>query len=147
MLEIAQMPLARRLWGISKFYQLPFNDTRIQQMNIFDVQFAEFSQLADNPKKLEQYKNRFYDEDFDAWLEEVEAEAGEPPKKENPFDFSEYEVHDSTESPNSALDMPDEECIKEGIGTTEDEQEEYDEFTLIDSADVDTSKITDWEEA
>ena len=74
MLDIVQTPLARRLWRISKFYQLPLTDPSIQELDPFDLQFIEYSMIADDPKQLEKLKNYYYDPEFDEWLEEFDEE-------------------------------------------------------------------------
>lgn len=74
MLEIVQTPLARRMWRISKFYHLPLNDQRIQDLDIYDLEFIEHSMIADDPKQLEKLKNYYFDPEFDEWLEEFDEE-------------------------------------------------------------------------
>ena len=74
MLEIVQTPLARRMWRISKFFRIPLNDQRIQNLTQYDLEFYELSMIADDPKKLEQLQNSFFDDDFDDYLEEFEQE-------------------------------------------------------------------------
>ena len=74
MLDIAQMPLAKRMWRLSKYFRIPLNDIRIQNLDIFDIEFYEYSMIAEDPKKLEQLQNHFYDPEFDEWLEEFERE-------------------------------------------------------------------------
>ena len=145
------MPLARRLWKISKFYQLPFSDERIQKLNIFDINFCELSMLADDPKALERYKNTFYDPDFDEWLAEVENEAENPKKEENPFDYSEYEV--TPQRTSSELANLNENSSVEENNTPEKEntlntqiEGSDDTFTVLDTPDIDLENITDWEE-
>lgn len=74
MLEIVQLPLARRLWRVCKLFNLPLSDERIQNMDVFDLEFYEYSTIADDPKKLEQLKNHYYDPEFEEWLEEFEQD-------------------------------------------------------------------------
>ena len=81
MLEIAKLPLARRLWKVCKELHLPIHDPAIAQMDIFDLEFYEFSILCDNPKLLESYENRYYDSEFDDWVDEFDREQEELQKK------------------------------------------------------------------
>lgn len=74
MLDIVQLPLARRLWRVSKFYSLPLNDQRIQDLDPYDLEFIEYSMIADDPKQLNKLKNYYFDPDFDEWLEEFDEE-------------------------------------------------------------------------
>lgn len=135
MLDIVQMPLARRMWRISKFFQLPINDERIQDMNIYDITFYELSMIADDPKKLEQLQNHFYDEDFDAWLEEFEEE--QALKAESA----------SQKGTSENLDMPDKETIVYAEnnrleGKSQAQEPEFDtDYEISES-----SEIADWEE-
>lgn len=129
MLEIVQTPLARRLWRISKFFQLPISDERIQNMDMFDIEFYEYSMIADDPKKLEQLQNHYYDPEFDEWLEEFEQEQEDKQKSKSLQDDN-----------SKQLDLPDEETIKwskQQIPT-----EEYEEVLN----DGQSSEISDWEE-
>lgn len=66
-------------------------------MNSFDLDFYELSEIADDPKKLEQLKNRYFDPEFDEWLEE--------------FDKEQEELSKSDDSNNNELEMPDEETV------------------------------------
>ena len=44
----------------------------MQCLTPFDLEFYELSMIADDPKKLEQLQNRFFDNDFDDYLEEFD---------------------------------------------------------------------------
>lgn len=68
------MPLARRLWQISKIYHTPINDERIQDLNIYDIEFIELSLIADDPEKLRKLEESFYDDEYDEWVKEFEEE-------------------------------------------------------------------------
>lgn len=133
MLEIAQLPLARRLWRISKFFKLPLNDERIQNMDLFDIEFYEYSMIADDPKKLEQLQNHYYDPEFEEWLEEFEQEQEDKQKSSQDDKFDDF----------SQLDLPDKETIRWSNKNRTEQQlatEEYEE-TLDHSL-----EISDWEE-
>lgn len=103
MLEIVQLPLARRLWGICKFFRLPLNDERIQSLSEFDIEFYELSQIADDPKKLQQLKEHYYDPEFDEWLEEFDQEQSDKTGKStseqvnNHEDFEESLTNNETD--------------------------------------------------
>ena len=102
MLEIVQMPLARRLWGISKFFRLPLNDERIQSMSEYDLEFYELSQIADDPKKLQQLKEHYYDPEFDEWLEEFEEQqSSHKEPKEDSDSLEDYDVSSEKISENT----------------------------------------------
>ena len=133
MLEIVQMPLARRLWRISKFFQLPLSDERIQNLDLFDIEFYEYSMIADDPKKLEQLQNHYYDPEFEEWLEEFEQEQEEKQKSSQGD-----KIGDSKQ-----LDLPDKETIRWSEKNRTEQQlltEEYDEVS------DQSLEISDWEE-
>lgn len=129
MLEIVQLPLARRLWRISKLFHLPINDPRIQQLDTYDLDFYELSAIADDPKALEQYQNHFQDDEFEDWLEEFDLE--QAAKKSS-----------AAETTSQELDMPDSETIDWSEKNRQPAlpMEEYEEPTDQDS------DISDWEE-
>ena len=81
MLDVVQSPTARRLWRIAKFLHKPINDPCILNLTQYDMAFYEFSMLADNPKALEEYKNKYFDDEFDEWLEEFDKEQEEKQRK------------------------------------------------------------------
>lgn len=98
MIDIVQTPLARRLWRISKFFQIPINDPRIQNMDVYDLEFYEYSMIADDPDKLAQLKNHFYDPDYEDWVEEFEMEQAELADKttqESPDNTHSCELNDN----------------------------------------------------
>ena len=104
-------------------------------MNIYDIRFYELSMIADDPKKLEQLQNHFYDEDFDAWLEEFEEE--QALKAESA----------SQNSPLEKVDMPDEETIvyaenNRAEGKIQAQEPEFDNDYEVSES----SEIADWEE-
>lgn len=136
MLEIVQTPLARRMWKISKFFKIPLNDERMQDLTPFDLEFYELSMIADDPKKLEQLQNRFFDDDFDDYLEEFDQEQ-RAKQSEQDEENKEFEH----------LDMPDEETIewadKNRSSHQEDDSEVYDDDYEIS---MPTDEISDWEE-
>lgn len=132
MLEIVQMPLARRLWRISKLFRLPLNDPRIQEMTPYDLEFYELSAIADDPKKLEQLQNRYYDPEFDDWLEE--------------FDIEQSLEGDAQFDNLNDLDMPDEEDIRWA-----NSKQNSDNLDILDDEEYDmpaeiSEDMSDWEE-
>jgi len=54
----------------------------MQSLDTYDLDFYELSDIADDPKKLEQLQNHFFDPDFDEWLEEFDKEQSEKQVKE-----------------------------------------------------------------
>ena len=130
MLDIVQMPLARRLWRISKFFQIPINDPRIQNLDTWDLDFYEYSMIADDPKKLEKLENHFSDPDFDDWVEEFELEQQ---LKQQSDDFSDVE-------------MPDEETIRYAAEIQNSEQESTLEHDEEFEESVSAEELSDWEE-
>ena len=164
MLEVVQTPLARRLWRISKFFQIPLNDPRLQQMTTYELEFYEYSMIADDPKKLESLQNHFYDPDFDEWLDEFDAEMEAESEKEKSDDYSEYEIENEKFEQIREEDLPDKETIeyvsknREMNDLTnveydeefeEDTDEEFEEFEDInedfESVDID-SIDAEWED-
>lgn len=137
MLEIVQLPLARRMWRISKFFQIPLNDPVMQDINPFDLEFYELSMIADDPKKLEQLQNHFFDDEFEDWLEEFDREQEEKQKSSNG-----EKLGDSDD-----LDKPDMETIewanKSRSSAQLGGQEVYEEDYEIS---LPTEEISDWEE-
>lgn len=123
MLEIVQTPLARRMWRISKFFKIPLNDKRMQELTTFDLDFYELSMIADDPKKLEQLKNHYYDPEFDDWLEEFEEEQS---KKQN------------------TVEMPDSETIEWSNKNRSEEQDIT--FDTDYEVSMENNDISDWEE-
>lgn len=120
MLELVQTPLARRMWRISKFFRIPLSDPRIQALTPYDLEFYELSMIADDPEKLSQLDNHFYDPDFDEWVDEFEAEQAEEAAK-----VKSEEV--STDTANSALP-----------------EESWDEYDISESTSL--FDKDDWEE-
>ncbi len=133
MLDIVQLPLARRMWRISKFFQIPLNDERMQDLNMFDLEFYELSMIADDPKKLEQLQNRFYDDEFDDWLEEFEREQEEKERQK--------QLQSSQDDKSEHLDMPDEETIKWSEESRSSLDLPMEEYEISE-----TTEISDWEE-
>lgn len=123
MLEIVQTPLARRMWRISKFFKIPLNDKRMQELTTFDLDFYELSMIADDPKKLEQLKNHYYDPEFDDWLEEFDEEQS---KKQN------------------TVEMPDSETIEWSNKNRSEEQDIT--FDTDYEVSMENNDISDWEE-
>lgn len=133
MLEVVQMPLARRIWRISKFFQIPINDERLQNLDVFDLEFYELSMIADDPKKLEKLQNSYYDPEYEEWIEEFELEQEQDESSQ-----------DEKSEHSTQLDMPDEETI-EWVNKNHSDSElnnEYDEYDVS----LPTDEISDWEE-
>lgn len=65
-----------------KELRLPPSDPFIQQLDPFDLEFIEWSIVCDDPKLLEQIKNRYYDPEFDEWMEEFDKEQEELEKQQ-----------------------------------------------------------------
>ena len=119
MLKVAKLPLARRLWNICKILHVPIHDSRIADMDTFDLEFYEFSILCDNPKQLEAYENRYYDPEFDEWLEEFDKE-----------------------QQSKQLDKPDEDTIEYSNRPSHSQSYEDDEYEIGDTSNISTD---DWE--
>lgn len=79
-----------------KELRLPPSDPFIQQLDPFDLEFIEWSIICDDPKLLEHVKNRYYDPEFDSWMEEFDKE---------------QEQAKQTPSP-PPVEMPDAETVK-----------------------------------
>lgn len=72
----------------------------MQELDPYDLEFYELSQIADDPKKLAQLKNHFYDPEFDEWMEEFELEQAEEQerKSQEETEFSEeYDISEPTD--------------------------------------------------
>ena len=115
-------------------------------MTPYELEFYEYSMIADDPKKLEKLQNHFFDPDFDEWLEEFEESES---NNEESDDYSEYEVKDNQELDKNGqyepLDLPDKETIEyaETLKNDHKNDVEYDdEFEVISSTE---EEITDWE--
>ena len=96
---------------------------------MFDLEFYELSDIADDPKKLEQLQNHFYDPEFDEWLED--------------FDKEQEEKQNSSQEETQQLDMPDKETIEWSEQNRESHKlptEEYEETIGK------PQEISDWEE-
>ena len=111
------------MWRISKFFKIPLNDKRMQELTTFDLDFYELSMIADDPKKLEQLKNHYYDPEFDDWLEEFDEEQS---KKQN------------------TVEMPDSETIEWSNKNRSEEQDIT--FDTDYEVSMENNDISDWEE-
>lgn len=133
MLEVAEQPLAQRLWRVCKLFKLPLNDSRIQEMDMFELEFYEYSQIVEDPEKLERFKNRYFDPDFDEWLEEFEEEQKEAEKSNSntPSKATESPTDDFNEYVNE-FDREIEKSYIEGNLPTE-------EYEYVDEG------VSDWE--
>ncbi len=88
-------------------------------MDLFDLEFYELSMIADDPKKLSQLKEQYYDSDFDDWLDEFEQEQ-------------------QSKSEQESLDAPDEDTINWSQKTRPIEHDDYEVSEKVE--------ISDWEE-
>lgn len=75
MLQIAKSPLGRRLWRIAKTLHIPISDAA--KMTPEQLDFCDFSMLADDPKKLQDYENSYYDPDYEAFEKAFDAQIQE----------------------------------------------------------------------
>lgn len=132
MLEIVQLPIARRLWKISKLLHLPVSHPAMQSLDTYDLDFYELSDIADDPKKLEQLQNRFFDPDFDEWLEEFDKEQSEKQVKEKestepePPDLDTIKYSQNNSSNNQVTELETEE-YEMGTAAANEEFERDDE--------------------
>lgn len=131
MLEIAQLPLARRLWRICKYFQLPLSDEHIQNIDLFDIEFYEYSMIADDPKKLERLQNHYYDPEFEEWLEEFEQEQEKQKSSQ------------SDKGDSKQLDLPDQETIRWSEKNRTEYQLLTEEYNEVSDQSL---EISDWEE-
>ena len=103
----------------------------MQDINPYDLEFYELSIIADDPKKLEQLQNHFYDDEFEDWLDEFDREQEEKHGKSSQDDKSEQ------------LSLPDEETVKWAEKNRSSEQID----TLDDDYEIsEPTEISDWEE-
>lgn len=101
-------------------------------MTPYDLEFYELSAIADDPKKLEQLQNRYYDPEFDDWLEE--------------FDIEQSLEGDAQFDNLNDLDMPDEEDIRWA-----NSKQNSDNLDILDDEEYDmpaeiSEDMSDWEE-
>lgn len=132
MLDIVQLPIARRLWKVSKLLHLPVSHPMMQNLDTYDLDFYELSDIADDPKKLEQLQNRFFDPDFDEWLEEFDKEQSEKQVKEKesaepePPDLDTIKYSQNNSSNNQVAELETEE-YEMGTAAANEEFERDDE--------------------
>lgn len=76
MLQVVKSPLARRLWRTAKALHISLAEAA--RLTPEELDFCDFSMLADDPKRLEEYENTYYDPDYDeferAFDEEMRAQ-------------------------------------------------------------------------
>lgn len=94
------MPLARRLWRVCKELRLPLSSPFIQEMDLFDLEFYEYSIICDDPELLKKLENTYVDPEFDKWVEEFDKEQEELQKKKQ-----------KQNSENYTPELPDQETI------------------------------------
>lgn len=82
MLQVAKMPLARRLWRIARTLHIPV--TEVSRLTLEELDFCEYSMLVDDPKKLEQYENTYHDPDYDEFERQFDEEMKQEYKTGNP---------------------------------------------------------------
>ena len=75
-----------------KELRLPPSDSFIQQLDPFDLEFIEWSIICDNPKLLEQIQNRYYDPEFDSWMEEFDKEQAKQTPPPHPVEMPDAET-------------------------------------------------------
>lgn len=80
MLQVAKMPLARKLWRIAKALHIPVSEAG--KMTVEELDFYDFSMLADDPKRLEQYENSYYDPDYESFEKAFDEEMAEKRQQE-----------------------------------------------------------------
>lgn len=104
----------------------------MQSLDTYDLDFYELSDIADDPKKLEQLQNHFYDPDFDEWMEEFDKEQFEKQakKKESsepePPDLDTIKYSQNNSSNNQVTELEIEE-YEMGTATANEEFERDDE--------------------
>lgn len=104
----------------------------MQSLDTYDLDFYELSDIADDPKKLEQLQNHFYDPDFDEWMEEFDKEQSEKQakKKESsepePPDLDTIKYSQNNSSNNQVTELETEE-YEMGTATADEEFERDDE--------------------
>lgn len=100
----------------------------MQEITPYDLSFYEYSMIADDPDKLEQLQNHYYDPEFDDWLEEFDREQEEKAaklKQEKQYtDYVEPQEESQTEVPESDFEEDTDYEISEPVGI--DEWEEVD---------------------
>lgn len=72
MLQVAKTPLGRRLWRIAKLLHLPLSE--VGKLTPEALDFCDWSMLADDPKRLEQYENTYVDPDYEAFEKAFDEE-------------------------------------------------------------------------
>lgn len=107
-----------------KTLHIPHNDPRIQQLDPFDLSFIEWSIICDDPKLLEQIKNRYNDPDFDNWVEEFDKE------------------QQNKKSVSPDVEMPDTETVEWSAKKTSTPHLPTEEYEMGDTSQFND---TDWE--
>lgn len=103
-------------------------------MDLFDIDFYEYSMIADDPKKLERLQNHYYDPEFDEWMEEFEEEQRQKQAQKS-VKADEIEQEEKLDLPDKeTVTYSEESRIESNIG-----EEEYEE--VIEN----TEEISDWE--
>lgn len=72
-------------------------------MDVFDLEFIEWSLVCDDPKLLEKIQNRYYDPEFDEWEQEFEQEQQHLERQK--------QRQKATEPPPPPVEMPDAETV------------------------------------
>lgn len=105
MLELVQTPTAKALWRMCKFFHLPMSDPRIQSMDRYDIDFYEYSMIAENPEALKRLENHFFDPEWDDFVAEFEEEQRQKAlqkqleEKNNPTDNDDKPAEETPEEP------------------------------------------------
>lgn len=72
MLKIAKSALGRRLWRLAKTLGIPLSEAA--KCTPEELDFYDFSMLAENPKQLEKYENSFFDPEYEAFEKSFDEE-------------------------------------------------------------------------
>jgi len=85
--EIAEIPLLRKLWKVSRLLNLSLFSDEIRKLTSEQIDIILWENLLDNPETLKKHDESYYDPDFDDELDRVEQEAIEESKAGVPVDL------------------------------------------------------------
>lgn len=71
----------------------------IQEIDIFDLDFYEYSRICDDPKLLEKLENTYYDSDYDDWEAEFDKEQEQLQQNSQPPELPDSETIAWSEKP------------------------------------------------
>ena len=80
-------------------------------MDPFDLEFVEWSLVCDDPKLLEQVKNRYYDPEFDEWEKEFDKEQ-EQLQQQHSSQQLQTQQNPPQQNSTSPVELPDAETIE-----------------------------------